>query len=154
VGILGVHRAGNIFSLLAISAFLFLSTTAAAETFYRWKDERGNPVHSDRPPPKGVDYEVVSTQSSLIRPVEGDTGAVPKKITPTAGNDFEPVETKEAMVEKNPEFCARARQNLETLDSSARIRLRDEQGEYRYLDEEEKQAQRQQALDTIEVHCE
>ena len=147
-------KAANIFVLMTISTILAFSATARAETYYRWKDERGQPVHSDRPPPKGVNYEVVSTSSTLVRPVEGDTGAVPKKVTPTVSNDFEPVETKKVTVEKNPEHCARARENLATLNSSARIRLRNDQGEYRYLDEEEKEAQRQQALDTIEVHCE
>jgi hypothetical protein len=146
---------GRIFAPLLAAAILISGylPTAYAETYYRWKDDRGNPVHSDRPPPKGTAYEVVSTQSSLVRPVEPEKGAVPKKVQPTVSNDFEPVETKKAMIEKNPEYCSRAKQNLATLDSSARIRLRNDQGEYRYIDEEEKANQRQQALDTITVHC-
>ena len=125
----------------------------ASETYYRWLDERGNPVHSDRPPPKNVDYEVVSTGSSLIRPVESDEGAVPLEIKPRVGNEFEQVDTKQARIEKNPEYCERARDNLYLLNKVARIRLRDDQGEYRYIDEEEKEIQRQNAIDTIAVHC-
>jgi hypothetical protein len=153
VGILGVHRAVNIFSLLAISAFLVLSTTAAAETFYRWKDERGNPVHSDRPPPKGIEYEVVSTDSTLVRPVEAGKGAVPKKLKPTPSNQFVPIETRPSMVEKNSEQCARARENLAALEADASIRLRNDQGELVEISKEEKEAQRQRALEVIEQHC-
>ena len=148
-------RTGKILALLIFTSGLVLSGNppAVAETYYRWIDDRGNPVHSDRPPPKGVAYDVVSTDSSLIRTVDPDIGAVPKKVKPTVSNDFEPVETKEVMIEKNPEYCARARQNLATLNGPARIRLRNEQGEYRYIDEEEKAAQRQHAQETIAIHC-
>lgn len=149
-------RAGKVFIPVLATMVLALGYISAAsgETYYRWNDDRGNPVHSDRPPPKGVAYEVVSTESSLIRPVEADSGAVPKKLTPTPSNDFEPVETREVLIEKNPEYCARAQENLYMLDKVARIRIRNDQGEYRYIDEEEKEIQRQNAMDAIALHCE
>jgi hypothetical protein len=148
-------KAGKAFAVLLTTAAITLGTISIAfgETFYRWEDDRGHPVHSDRPPPKGVNYEVVSTETSLIRPVEAEKGAVPKKVTPTPSNDFEPVETREAMIEKNPEYCKRAQENLYMLNKVARIRLRNDQGEYRYIDEEEKEIQRQNAIDTIAMHC-
>ena len=130
-------------------------SASAGETYYRWQDERGNPVHSDRPPPKGVDYEVVSTGSSLIRPVEAEQGAVPAETVPRVGNDFEQVDTnKEVAVEKNPEHCQKAQDNLATLSRNGRIRLRNDQGEYRYIDEEEKDSQRQKAADAVDAYCE
>lgn len=149
-------KAGPTFAaVLAMMALtLGYSVGTSGETFYRWKDDRGNPVHSDRPPPKGVPYEVVSTESSLIRPVEPDEGAVPREIEPTVSNDFDPVETKPMRVEKNPEYCARAKENLETLDIVPRIRMRGDDGEMRIITPEERAIQRQQALDTIKTHCE
>jgi hypothetical protein len=151
-----VIRAGKTFTVLVATAALTLGyiATASAETFYRWTDDRGNPVHSDRPPPKGIDYEVVSTDTSLIRPVEAESGAVPKKIQPTPSNDFEPVETKEVMIEKNPEYCARGKENLKVIDETPRIRMRNEQGEMEIISPETRAIQRQQALDTIANHCE
>jgi hypothetical protein len=142
--------------LIVTMATLALTGPAASagEVYYRWMDNRGNPVHSDRPPPKGIDYEVVSTGSSLMRPVDAKEGAVPLEIVPRVGNDFEQVDTKKvAKIEKNPEYCIRARENLQALDTFARIRLRNDQGEYHYIDEEEKEIQRQNAMDTIAVHC-
>jgi hypothetical protein len=151
-----VKRVFSTCAIIVATTILTLSSlpTHAGETYYRWTDDRGNPVHSDRPPPKGVDYEVVSTGSSLIRPVESEEGIVPLEAKPRVGNEFEQVDTKETKIEKNPEYCQRARDNLEALSLSVRIRVRDDQGEYRYLNKEEKEAQRQQAQDMMEMHCE
>jgi hypothetical protein len=143
-------------------AFVFLtaalalsgSYASADQTLYRWTDEAGNPVNSDRPPPTGVEYEVISTSSSMVRKVDADEGAVPLEVKPSASNDFEQVQTSKPKIEKNAEYCQRARDNLQSLDTSARIRLRDEQGEYRYIDEAEKAEQRERARDTIALHCE
>jgi hypothetical protein len=152
-----VKRATTTCALFAVAATLaFTSLPAnAGETYYRWTDDRGNPVHSDRPPPKGVDYEVVSTGSTLIRSVEAEQGAVPAEISPRVGNDFEQVDTRqETEIEKNPEYCQRARDNLATLSKNGRIRLRNDQGEHRYINEEEKEIQRKNAADAVDAYCE
>ncbi len=127
--------------------------SSASDTYYRWKDDRGNPVHSDRPPPEGVDYEVVSTSSSMIRRVDAEEGVVPLELQPRPGNEFEQVNTRAPMVEKNPEFCERARENLQILETKARVSIRNEQGEKHFLSAEEKAEQKQAALDTIAEHC-
>ena len=136
--------------LLAVS-----SLPASSETYYRWINERGYPVHSDRPPPAGTEYEVVSTGTNLMRRVEPDEGAVPPEVEPRVGNEFQPVKPREQteVIKKNPEYCQRARDNLEALETASRIRVRDEQGELRYLDEEEKEARKQEARDAIAIHC-
>ena len=74
----------------------------ADNTYYRWQDERGNAVHSDRPPPPGIDYEVVSTSSSKFREVDASEGAVPPKIKPSPGNEFEQADSKPPEIEKKP----------------------------------------------------
>ncbi|MEH6591997.1 MAG: DUF4124 domain-containing protein [Halioglobus sp.] len=128
--------------------------SVAENTYYRWKDDRGNPVHSDRPPPEGLDYEVVTTGTSLVRKVDADEGVVPADLDSVPGNEFERVETAKREVKKNPETCNRAKDNLTTLDTHARIRVRDNKGDYRYIDEEEKAEQRAQAEEQIRIHCE
>ena len=94
-------------------------SAVAEDAYYRWKDDRGNLVHSDRPPPKGVDYEVVSTGSTFKRVVDEAEGAVPLDVTPEVGNEFEPVDTARPTIPKNPEYCDRARLNLDNLDNIA-----------------------------------
>ena len=142
--------------LTAAAVLLIISSLSAnaGRDYYRWMDERGNPVHSDRPPPKGVDYEVVSTGSGLIRQVDAEEGAVPAKTEPSVGNEFERVDTEQTqVVKKNPEYCKRAQDNLMQIDSHARIRLRNDQGEVRILSEEEKSAEREKAVLAIEAYC-
>jgi len=143
-------------ALVLVTALLTLSSfyASADRVVYRWKDDAGNQVNSDRPPPQGVDYEVVSTSSSFVREVDAEEGVVPLEVAPTADTETKPVATSTPQIEKNPEHCKTARDNLQTLDSHARIRLRDEQGEYRYIDEDEKQQQRKLALDAIKAFCE
>jgi hypothetical protein len=133
-----------------------VAMSASAEkgtNYYRWINEKGNPEYSQTPPPKGVDYQVESTTSSMVRKVSADEGAVPAETAPTVSNDFEQSHKKNQQVTKNPESCRRARSNLETLDRGTQIRIRDQNGDPRILDEDEKQAHRQKALDTIAVHC-
>lgn len=146
-----------------VACCLLLSTAfalnaEAADTYYRWKDTQGKLVVSDRPPAdEAIEYEVVSQRSSLIRRVKPGEGAVPAEVTPRPGNQFKQVDEREEQMEavvKNPESCARAKANLDTLNTSARIRIRDgETGELRFISEEEKDVQRQKARDIVRVHC-
>jgi hypothetical protein len=141
--------------VVTTALFVLLASYATAdETLYRWKNERGNLVNSDRPPPAGVDYEVISIGSSMVRKVDADEGAVPLTVKPTPGNDFEQVDTTELKVEKNAPYCERAKDNLEQIGSHARIQMRNEQGEPHYLSAEEKAAQKEKAIAAIEAYCE
>jgi hypothetical protein len=144
-------------SLVAMLSSGLCTTSFADDTYYRWRDDRGRMVVSDRPPTGSIDYEVVSQQSTMIRRVQAGEGAVPAEVESRPGNEFEQVDTRRETMEaiaKNPEACARAQANLETLNTSARIRIRDEAtGEPRFLSEDEKETQRQKARDIIRVHC-
>jgi hypothetical protein len=126
----------------------------AGETYYRWKDEQGRAMHSDRPPPTGTEYEVISSNSSLVRKVDASEGAVPASTQSTPGNEFQAAREELEVIKKNPEMCTRARGNLDSLQSAARIRLRNANGEYEFLSDEEKQKQIDKAQDLIDVHCE
>lgn len=144
--------------VMVASLAMDMPSAEAANTYYRWKDEQGKLVVSDRPPTADVEYEVVSQTSSLVRRVKPGEGAVPAEVTPRPGNQFEQTDTRNEQLEavtRNPESCARAKANLETLNTTARIRIRDQEtGEVRYLSEDEKETQRQKARDIIRVHCE
>ncbi len=141
------------FPLLAATTLLLSAVCVQAETYYRWTDENGRPVHSDRPPTAGIDYEVVNTGSRLKREVDSEEGAVPRTVEPTQGNDFEPVTISKVKIEKNPEYCARARQNIEVLNAKVRIQMKDENGEIYYLSDEDREFQKKRAEETIKVHC-
>ncbi len=76
--------------LLLVAGFIAMASpvSQAGESHYRWNDKWGNPVHSDRPPPKGIDYEIVSSGTSLVRRVDSTEGVVPARIEPSIDNDF------------------------------------------------------------------
>lgn len=143
--------AATLLALLATSA----TQSMADNNHYRWIDDRGNPVYSDRAPPKGVDYEVVAAGSGLKRVVDAEEGAVPPEVEPRVGNEFDQVDTMTAKrSKKNPELCERARKNLEALTSSDQVKVRNDQGEARLLTPEEMEVQRQTAKAQISVYCE
>ena len=149
-----MNRALTICALVITTATLALSRyTIAEEIYYRWTDDRGRPVHSDRPPPKGVNYEVISTGSKFVRPVDAKEGVVPLAIEPTVRNNFEKVDPTQPEIEKNPEYCQRAKANLDALNAKARVRVRNDKGEIHYITEEEHAVQKQIAIDTIAIHC-
>ena len=141
-------------ALLFCMATLSVSHLNAGTIHYRWINDRGHPVHSDRPPPKGVDYEVITTGSGLKRVVPAEEGAVPPEVKPRVGNDFEQVDEDEARRnKKNPELCSRARANLEALTTKTTVVMLNDQGEERVLTEEEIAWEREKAEALIGVYC-
>ena len=143
----------RVFAVATALFVLLASYATAGETVYRWNNERGNPVISDRPPPAGIAYEVISTGSSLVRKVDANEGAVPLDVKPTPSNDFERVDTAAPKIEKNALYCERARDNLKQIETHARIRMRNDQGEVYYLSEKEKVAEKEKTLAAIETYC-
>jgi hypothetical protein len=123
------------------------------DTVYRWKDSAGNTIHSDRPPPAGTEYEAISTRSNFT--VEEPSQQASQSKKPAQNGDEQPAATTAAApMEKDPALCSAARQNLETLGIRGRIRVMGEDGEYRYLDEQEKEIERAKAESVIKAHCE
>lgn len=142
-------------ALALATALLTLSSsfTSASEVVYRWNDAAGNQVNSDRPPPEGIKYETISTSSSMVHAVDTKPGTAPQEAKPAPSEEVKPADPSKPKVEKNPEFCQRAKDNLVALDSNVRIQMRNEQGEVHYLTMEERDAQRKQAVDTIKLNC-
>ena len=148
-------RTPSLFVILVATAALNFSPVQASESYYRWTDKHGNPVHSDRPPPKGVDYEVITTGTSLVRKVDSDEGAVLAKKKSATNSSFDSGKASSVKPSpKNAEYCARAQENLRVLDSRANIRMRNDQGETYILTEEDKEEKRAEARSVIESQCE
>jgi hypothetical protein len=144
-----------LFPIVAIAMLLWVAGTSAGETLYRWVDDSGNQVNSDRPPAAGVKYEVISTRSSMVRSVNSqNVSTAAENTSQDTTPDSQPLSPGRSATEKNPQFCAQARDNLTQLDTRARIRMRNADGEIRYLNEKERAAERDKALMSIEAHCE
>jgi Domain of unknown function (DUF4124) len=156
------------FWAISITALLLQAVTAQADSaYYRWVDESGNPVISDRAPPPGTPYDEVSGG----RPISGSgqdfgPGSEAPAEPPAAAlsapketakdpkyqwHEPEP-EIQKVAFEKDPEKCQQAKDIIQTLDSFARIRATDQDG--RYLTPEEKETRRAQANKSVERFCE
>ena len=149
-------KQGVFASLLVLGCCLSSPGALAAEGYYKWLDARGNPQHSDRPPPSGVEYEYISTDTGMKRRVRsttttGSSSPAPAMPVPQAAPTT--VAEQQTKIKKNPVYCDQAKANLDTLNSTARVRIRNSEGEIRYLTEEEKDNQRRKANDMIAVHC-
>ncbi len=148
-----------VFTVLVLVGSGLLGPAFSAEKgYYKWLDSSVNPHHSDRPPPPGVDYEFVSTEYGMTRLVTVEESRSNERGSSTASSMPPPAQAtrtaaeEQVAVEKIPALCDQARANLDTLESKARVRIRDDDG-IRYLSEEEKDVQRQKARDLIAVHC-
>lgn len=150
-----MNRSKPLLCALLLSAVALVASLAqAGTTHYRWVDDRGHPVHSDRPPPKGVDYEVITTGSGLKRVVPAEEGAVPPEVKPSVGNEFDQIdEDAVGRNQKNPALCSRARANLEALSTNSKVIMRDDQGEERELSNEEIVSEREKAEALVSVYC-
>ena len=143
--------------LLTVASSMPGSALSAETGYYKWTDKEGNPHHSDRPPPPGVEFTFVGTKSGLRRHVTAEQSreaarpATPATRSPT--NAEQQAGNQTAAVEKDPALCDQAKANIDTLDSSARVRIRDADGGIRYLTEEEKDLQRHKANKLAAVHC-
>jgi hypothetical protein len=139
--------------LTAITCF---SAYSLADTIhYRWLNERGFTVYSDRPPPEGVNYEVVSSESNLKRMVDGDTGAVPLEVVPSASNEFQPsTKRPEDTSAEKARLCQRAKDNLDALSTGDVITIRDSNGEARQLSAQEIAIEKETARAQETVYCE
>ncbi|WP_279247232.1 DUF4124 domain-containing protein [Candidatus Litorirhabdus singularis] len=142
-------------ALVLIGTTVLASNVCAEEGYYKWTDTSGRTHLGDRPPPAGTDYKFVSTDTGISRSVAAEAApggsAAPAMPKPQAST--ETVAQQQITIEKNPEYCQQAQANIDTLDSVARIRIRDDDGEMRFLSEEEKATQRRKAEDMIAVHC-
>jgi hypothetical protein len=119
----------------------------ASETnHYRWSNERGEPIYSDRPPPKGTDYEVISSSSRLKRSVSAEEGAVPPELTPEAADGS-------GGSKKNTGLCEKAKMNLLSLQGTHKVSVRDDQGQVRELSPQEREIAKQTAQATIDMYC-
>lgn len=140
--------------LMAAALVGVATPTLAEETLYRWLDDRGNPVYSDRPPPIGTNYEVISSHSSLKRVVPAERGAVPPEVTPRVGNEFQPVSSRpEGETFKSSEICTRARENLQALRDHARLQIRNDQGDMEFISDERRLELMRESEALIEQHC-
>lgn len=139
--------------LMAAACCFALSSQAA--TLYKWTDENGV-VHFSEHPPAGV-ANVEKVRNHVARgnsPVQYNAPSTQSEAAETA--EAQPTNA-EAGQQRDPAVqkarCETARKNLDSLSSFVRIREKDENGELRFLSEEEVAERRQTFKDIVDKEC-
>jgi hypothetical protein len=136
-------------SLVLISSLVFsFSAHSGQSGVYRWSDDQGNTHYSDKPP-KGVESEFIKATTGKVsdNPEEANGNKTAEQQAAALP------ESMEVLPEKDPTICTQAKANLEALSGRPRIRIKEADGSHRFLNEEEKETQRELARKNMEVHC-
>lgn len=134
--------------ILMVSGILLtcisLGSAAKDGKVYTWKDSKGV-VHYGEHPPKDVQAKLVKTRS-------GHSDPTPAPIN-SATTSSAPVPGVAAEHPKDPERCKQAQENLELLNTVARIRTQNAEGINVYMTEDDKAAERTKMQQIIERDC-
>lgn len=115
-------------------AALLLPLVAAGDEVYRWTDEEGQPVYSDKPRPKAERVEIDSDSGS-----QGETSRT--------------AQGSEASEQGEQDQCEKWKSQLEVLQNSDEIYREGEDGEREVLSDEEVQLEIERAKLKIDEHC-
>lgn len=136
-------------SLLATS--LVTTSALAADTtkakVYTWTDDKGV-IHYGERPPKDVNAKLVKTRTGHSDPAPAYIPSAPVQ------QEEQAAAPDEAQRAQNEENCELIRRNLTMLNSAARMKTPDGNGNLRYMTEEEKEQKRQEMQRLLEENCE
>ena len=148
--------------MVALAALPWLISDTTDASTYRWVDQNGNPVLSDRPPEAGIPYTEVGIETGFRRyakPVsaektESSDNPAPggKPATLAASTDVSESVRIEA-VEPQPALCDQARDNIFKLETFARMRVQDDSGEVRFMTDDERASQLNTAYQVRDANC-
>ena len=150
--------------LLSICMALFAAGThnAFADQVYRWVDENGV-VNYTQQKPRDASSEQITTSSGAPRVVETPSAAV---VSPATGQDMDAGQQKmleglraaerarqQQIVKIKEDNCQKSSSVLSRLTIKNRIRVRDEDGEYHAMGEDESQERIAEAQEGIALYC-
>jgi hypothetical protein len=123
-------------------------TYAAPEKVFKWTDSKGVTHYGQRPP--------ANTNTEVLKPQTGHSD--PVTYAPAAGATGAPTDPKKTETAekplKDPERCSQARKNLETLKTYTHIKMKGDDGEYRYLSPDEQKQKLDESAKAVDESCE
>lgn len=135
--------------LALLTLFLVaFSGSAISKDFYRWKDAEGVTHYSEKPPRDASATKVRATNTKM--PADGYSPSSPK---PTEKAQESTAAASANDKERNAQRCEAAQKNAKTLQEKNRIRIKDDNGEYRYLDQNEIAEKLKMARQIIDEEC-
>ncbi len=147
---------------IAACTALALSETVSANTTYRWVDQNGNPVLSDRPPEAGVPYTEVGVNSGFERypkptgmnePDVNESDATGALSTAMRSASAASSPARIEVVSPQPDLCDQAQDIIFKLETFPRMRIQEKNGEVRFMIGEERSAQLATAYRVRDANC-
>lgn len=134
---------------LCLIALLLLAPSATlAATFYKWIDDSGVTQYTLRAP-LNKPYEKVNTTTGRSEASEANTSENTPEVNDTDADRIKDFE----VITPDPAVCQQARERLDALNSYTRIRYQDKDGTYKYMNNQEKDKEKQMAQEVIDAHC-
>ena len=127
-------------------------TSAQAQQFYKWKDEKGATHYTQTPPPARQSQ----TLSIKARAAASNASVAPTAVNakPTAPNAAPPTKPVAPAAPKlSAQACKDLKSNLDLLQSGRRLYENDTGGERSYLTEAQKAVQIQTSMQNIAQGC-
>lgn len=148
-------------TLAALVAMAVIASSGAiASEIYKWTDENGTIHYGDRPSGDASEERLAltyrrSTAGSVERQVkaQSDRRAAREEARAAAGAEAQQAEEVRAEAEAKQQRCEKYRAQLETMLQARRLYREDENGERKYLDDEQRQEARTKAEELIAENC-
>lgn len=141
------------FAATIILASFSISTPGYAGKVYKWTDENGV-IHYGDKRPEGASSETLRVESKSSSPRASAKDQLNKlEEQKKKENLTQQEQEKEKKAEEQRQLrCSQAKDNLQTIENNARIRI-EENGELRYMTPEEITAKKDEMNKIIEEAC-
>ena len=143
-----------------LTATIAFSTTISiqAETVYKWEDDEGVIQYTDSAPTNRK-YSTFEVRGGMPSGAEKATQKLEQQRSDKYQSEQKSGEyaqqknerDKQAKVRK--ENCANAQKNLKMMQENSRIRILDDDGKFRYINDKERQQHIDKATDIITENC-
>jgi len=140
--------------LVTTTLLCLLPLQGAVAAAYKWVDDKGE-THYSQTPPSATQVEVIKTPSSSASAPAAtapQTGtSAPSEPTAGAADTPEAAKAEDAAIrEKN---CAGARRNLELLQTTGEVTVKDANGLLHVLTPDERKTRSEEAEKNIKEYC-
>lgn len=153
-------------TLLGIALLLLTGLSASADEIYRWVDENGV-VNYTQQKPRGTESETIVTQSGSARMARNAPAPTPAPVSsPATGEPLSPEQEKmleglrdaektrqNEIAKIKEQNCQQSRDVLSRLTMKSRIRVKDDNGDYTVMPEDERQDRIGKAQENIARYC-
>lgn len=161
------------FSWVLVAGLVALGISLPAHAQWKWRDKNGQTHISDLPPPNDIpDKDVVQRPAQTAKraaaamaaasPASGASAPEKARTDPDLDARLRRAEAEKQQAQKREEErehavkadnCARAQEQLRTLESGIRVARVNEKGEREIIDDRQRAADMQRARDIIASDC-